>query len=217
MWSTKQKMSLPFYATIVGTNIFAMFLGFLYIKGYSVEYGSHKFNVDTEKQERIQSEFYNEQYEKTVDAYSKLKPLGQKNLDVIEDFHILTLCDPDTRNKLFNKAIKLEKLYNKTFSDAQQKELVRLYSFLTYKPTSDDNKNAEQLLDVLDAISLINQQLFETYYNKYFDTVEELNTDLKNYHEELTKYLKIKNKISKMARKDAIFEVDHDIVVPTPL
>jgi Lhr-like helicase len=207
-------MSVPFYATVVGTNIFAMFLGFLYIKGYSVEYGKHGFNYEKEKLERVESEFYNDQYDKTVETYSKLKPLGQKNLDIIEDFHVLALCDADNRNKLFNKALKIEKMYNKAFSETQQKELLKLYSYLSYKPTSDDNKNAEQLLDLLDAIAPLSEQLFEIYYNKYFDSVEQLNTDLKTYHEELSKYLKRKNKISKLARKDAIFEVDNDLVVP---
>ena len=202
------------YATAIGANIFALFLGYLFIRGYTVKYGEG--TLEEEKEMRIESGFYNKQYEKTVENYSKLDPLGQKIAQIIDLLDLNDISDETLWQTIYTKGQKLYKLRNK-ISNEKEKEDFQDYkdqykTFFKFRLSSNIEKSALFILDIIDSMKVISKDLYDLFYVNYFETNNEFVEALETSKSELLKLLKMKHTIDKKARADASFEIEYDIV-----
>ena len=207
-------MSAAMYATAIGANIFALFLGYLFIRGYTVKYGEG--TLEEEKEMRIESGFYNKQYEKTVENYSKLDPLGQKIAQIIDLLDLNDISDETLWQTIYTKGQKLYKLRNK-ISNEKEKEDFQDYkdqykTFFKFRLSSNIEKSALFILDIIDSMKVISKDLYDLFYVNYFETNNEFVEALETSKSELLKLLKMKHTIDKKARADASFEIEYDIV-----
>jgi hypothetical protein len=209
-------MSAAMYATAIGANIFAVFLGYLFIRGYSVKYGKNTFQQENEM--RIESNFYNKEYEKTIANFAKLEPLGQKIAEIAGVLNLNDFSDDTLWQTIYLKAQKLYKLRNTvTPNNAKEVNEFNEYKeqfkpFLKFKIPSNNERAALYIIDIIDAMIIINKDLYDLFYINYFETNEEFVKTLESSKIELVKLLKLKHSIDKKARADATFEVENDIV-----
>ena len=129
------------------------------------------------------------------------------------------LSDESLWQTIYQKGQKLWKLRHSS-SDIRQTSVAKDFdeykenykTFYKFRLSSNMEKAALTVIDIIDAMKNIEKDLYELFYINYFDTKEDFVKTLDSSKAELVKLLKLKHAIDKKAREDAAFEIEYDIV-----